>query len=107
RQRLVEKQEKGLATLFQRWRERREAEVGQVRELVRLGNERRSAWAEERGEFLRRGESLRAAQLALAEQALALEEARREFLKEVDRPETAAKRLERLRRRWQNSSVAS
>jgi chromosome segregation ATPase len=107
RLRVLAEREGALGTLFRRWRERRRAEVEQLGRLTRESSEARAAWLREREEFQARSESLRVGQQALAEQALALEEARREFLKDVDRPDLAAKRVERLYRRWESLSAAT
>src|SRR5207237_296177 len=92
----VAAREAALAALFRRWRERRKTEVDQLGVLMREGAAARDAWVRERDEFHARSESIRFAQQALVEQALALEEARRDFLKDVERPDLAAKRIERL-----------
>jgi chromosome segregation ATPase len=103
----VAEREEAIANLFHRWRERRKAEINELRHLTRERAEARDVWERERDEFHARSESLRIAQQALVEQALALEEARREFLKDVERPDLAAKRIERLHRRWEGLAAAS
>jgi chromosome segregation ATPase len=103
----VAEREAALATLFRRWRERRKSEVQQLARLTRECAAARDACVRERDEFQARAESLRVGQQALAEQAIALEEARREFLKDVERPDLAAKRIERLHRRWESLSAAT
>jgi hypothetical protein len=107
RSQVLHRREEALASLFRRWRDRRQAEVSRLRDAVRDNLAARETWARERDEFERRSESVRIAQQALVEQALALEEARREFLKDVERPDLAAKHIERLHRRWEGLTAAS
>jgi hypothetical protein len=105
REQLAQRREQALGDLFRRWRERRKSEVNRFRELVAAAVKARQLLVERNEECHRHAASMREAQQALAEQTLALEEARREFLAETDRPGAAARRIERLRRRWQRQSA--
>jgi hypothetical protein len=106
RLRLVQVREEAIPALLQKWRQRRESEIEQLRELVRKTEEQRQESLAESVELRRRGEALHDERQAVEEQAMALEEARQEFLNETDRPHDAAKRMERLRRRWAGRSEA-
>src|SRR5205085_2452934 len=73
--------------------------------LLRESFEARDGWAKQRDDWQRRSDAVRAAQQAMAEQELALEQARQELLDEAG--PKAAKRLERLRRRWEGLSTTA
>jgi hypothetical protein len=105
RQRQLHQREVALADLVRRNQQRRQAEIVQIHEIVRANEKMQQHWAKQVEEYHGRCQALREAQQAHAEQALALEKARAEFLDRVDNPTTAAKRVERLRRRWNNLSA--
>jgi hypothetical protein len=107
REQLAQRREQALNVLFQRWRERRHVETARVRKLAAQTIKVREVFIEQRDECRHRAESLREAQQALAEQAMALEEARAEFLVETGRPKSTARRIERLRRRWERQSLVA
>jgi len=102
----AERRERAHTALFRRWRDRRAAELQQLQQMLEAGATSRQAWAEQRNEWQRRSDSLRAAQQAIVEQELVLEQARQELLEQTD-PAAATKRLERLRRRWEGLSKTS
>ena len=98
RSRQAERREQALAELCRRWSERRRQEVQELRaELERCAALRR-AWAAQTAEGEKRAAGLQEQQARLAEQALALEQARQELLGQVENPALAERRLERLRR---------
>lgn len=107
RERLAQRREKALSELLERWRKRRRAEADRLRKLANESIAAREHYVRSRNECHDRAESLREAQQALTEQALALEEARQEFLNESDRPGQVAKRFERLHRRWERRNAAA
>lgn len=107
RERLAERREQAMNELLARWRKRRQAESDRLRQLVQAAIEAREEFVQSRIECHDRARSLNESQQALAEQVLAFEEVRREFLAETDRPKTAARRLEIQRRRWSRRNAAA
>ncbi len=105
REQLSQRRERALNDLLERWRKRRQAEADRLRTLAQAAIAARQAFMQSRDEYRDRAESLREAQQALAAQALALEEVKQEFLAETDRPKAAARRFERLRRRWERRNA--
>ena len=105
RERQIHHREAALADLVRRTQQRRRAEIAQVHEIVRANEKLQQHWTRQAEEYHGRCQSLREAQQAHAEQALSLEQARAELLDRVDNPAAAAKRVERLRRRWKNLSA--
>lgn len=99
----LERREKSLDALFRRWRERRQSEVGRLRRAIEECIAARDAWSQARDEYVRRVESLRLSQQALAEQAIALEEVRQQLLRESTDPQATARRIESHRRRWEQA----
>lgn len=92
------RRETALQELFHRLRERRHAELQRQREGLAQLEVERARYAEQADDWTRRVLAIRVAQQALTEQALALAQARQEFLEQTDRPDAADCRLERLRR---------
>jgi predicted nuclease with TOPRIM domain len=104
---LQSRREKAIGDLFKKLSERRRAESERWRGIMDAAIQSRRDWATHAADAQRRAAALREAQTALAEQALALEQARQDFLAHVDDPAAAAKRLERLRRRWEGLSSSA
>jgi hypothetical protein len=100
RERLAERREQAMNELLERWRKRRQAESDRLRELAKAAVGAREQFVKGRVEYHHRAKSLLESQQVLAEQVLAFEETRREFLLETDRPKAAERRLEIQRRRW-------
>ncbi|HEV3145097.1 MAG TPA: hypothetical protein VGZ47_14500 [Gemmataceae bacterium] len=97
--------ESALADLVRRTQQRRRNEIAQFHEIIRASEKMQEHWARQVEEYCGRCQALREAQQAHAEQALALEQARAELLEHADDSGFAAKRVERLRRRWKNLSA--
>ncbi len=100
---LLEKREKSLAALFRRWRDRRREEVMRWRRAMAECVAARDAWDQARDEYIRRIDSLRISQQALAEQAIALEEVKQQLRCESADPSVFDRRIERHRRRWEQA----
>jgi hypothetical protein len=105
RERQIHQREVALADLVRRTQQRRRAEIAQIHDIVRANEKMHQHWAKQVQEYHGRCQSVREAQQAHAEQVLALEQARAEFLDRADDPTAGAKRIERLRRRWQGLSA--
>jgi plectin len=106
RSRIVQSREDAIPALFEKWRQRRKTEIEELRRLVQEAVAERRQAVEQAGQLQQQAAALHDERQAVAEQALALEEARLEFLKDAERPRVAAKRLESLRRRWAGRSEA-
>src|SRR5262249_11365816 len=105
RERQIHQRELALADLVRRTQQRRRAEIAQIHDIVRANETMHKRWSKQLDEYHGRCQSLREAQQAHAEQALALERVQAEFLDRIDNPTAAAKRVERLRRRWKSLSA--
>jgi chromosome segregation ATPase len=105
RTRLLDARESALPVLMAKWNLRRRDEVEQLRRLARETGELRRRLQAQSIKFRRRLQSLNDARRALAQQALALEQAKQEFLKEIDRPADVAARIEQLSHRLARRSA--
>jgi hypothetical protein len=105
RERLLHRREIALADLLRRWQQRRREDIARVREILHAHETVQRQWQEQAEEYRNRCRALREGQQSLAEQVLALEQARVEFLDRVENAPAASKRVERLRRRWQSLSA--
>jgi chromosome segregation ATPase len=103
----LKRREEAIGKLFHRWRERRHEEIAQLRRHLQVCVAARDSWVEARDEALRRTETLRISQQALAEQALALEEVRQSLLKESPDSDRTARRIEKYRKRWEQAGAPS
>jgi hypothetical protein len=89
-----------LADVRQRWHERRRHQLERLRAERADSVNQRQEYAALREDWLARRALLDQEQRALAEQALTLEQYRQEHLSKASSPESAAERLEQLRRQW-------
>jgi hypothetical protein len=103
----TERRERALAELCRRWSRRRAEELGRLRAELRHCEELRRLASDQTTTAERQGQAVRQEQQALAEQALALEQARQDLFGQSDNPAAAAKRLERLRRHWSGRTAAA
>jgi chromosome segregation ATPase len=103
RERLVARLESNCVGWYRLWGRRRKQEVERLRTEQEVCRQERAEWAAAVAVWLRAGAKLREERRALAARALALEQWRAECLDKADRPDAAAKRLERIERQWSAS----
>lgn len=107
REKLAEAKLTAIMQVHQRWMRRRRREIQWLQAERTAFAKLRQECAALRQDFLRRGGILEREQRALAEQALAMEEFQQELIARSEQPAGAARRLEKLRKRWTALSAAS
>jgi len=100
-----EKQSEGrllaVTQLHEKWLRRRRREVEWLQAERAACSRLRRECAQLRQEYLRRGALLEKEQRSAAESALAIEQFQQECISKAAQPAGAARRLERLRRKWE------
>ncbi len=100
REKLADAKLTAITQVHQRWMRRRRREIQWLQAERTAFAKLRKECATLRQDFLKRGGILERDQRALAEQALALEEFQQELIAKSEQPAGAARRLEKLRKRW-------
>lgn len=95
------------ADLWRTWGQRRAAELDRLRNARAACKQERAEWAAARAVLLREGAKLQDERRAVAAQAGAVEQLRRETLEATDNPVAASRRVERLRRQWDGYCAAA
>ncbi|MCS6850299.1 MAG: hypothetical protein NZ700_03900, partial [Gemmataceae bacterium] len=107
REQLVARRLHALHALHERWVRRRRQEVSQLQAAQAANLKVYEETVALRQEWLRRNAALEQEQRSLAERALAVEQYRQELLRRSPQSAAAAKRIEKLRRRWVAASAAA
>lgn len=107
REQLTEQRLRAVSLVQQRWTSRRRREAEWLKAERTACEKLRREYAGLRDQWLRRGAALEKLERDLAERALALEQHQQEVLGQSADSAAAARRLDKLRRRWEALSAAA